>query len=230
MKVKWLGKVMYVSACLTAIVLLGGCSAFQRNSDTFAGSGGRSLSEGKAHLLSGDTVSARDELKQASKRGRSAEAYYYLALIERESDPEAALGHVRRSLNLYPTAQACLLEGALLEAKGDPARAVRSYEKGLEKAASGGEIAVMLHRNLAALLARQERWDDAHGHMERYVELSDGRGERLSDGDRALWGLCLYRFGERAKAQEVWNGVRDAGLRRRITEAASATDVSFNVE
>ena len=73
-----------LAAVLAAgLLALAGCAgAGARRTGTFAGKGGIHLATAKAELMAGDTVAAKEALKKALKKGPSAEAHYYLALVE----------------------------------------------------------------------------------------------------------------------------------------------------
>jgi len=229
MRMRQIGvKALLVGAAACAL-LCAGCSQLEnRQPKTFAGHGGRYLAEGKAALLAGDTQRARQLLRKALDRGESAEARYYLTLIEvtergvQNSAP--ALREIGRSLRAYPSAQGYLLQGVLLE-DTDPAAALKSYRLGLEKAEEKGPVALLLQRNAGVLLARQAQWEEARAHLESYVQGAQAAGMRLQDADYALWGLLLFRSGDEEQAQKAWGEIRDPELREQVARAAGHTDV-----
>lgn len=230
MRSTWKRTIMVAALALTLAVSLPGCSIFgtSRGTGSFAGAGGHRLSEGKSMLLAGDTQGAARALRKVARGGRSAAAHYYLALVKRESDPAAALEHVQRSLSLYPTGQAHLLQGSLLE-ETDPAGAVRSYRLGLRRADENGPVARLLHRNLGFALMRREEWKEARSHLEVCADLAGAGGQRMQDAENAALGLCRYHTGEKQGAHGAWKLIRDTALREEVLEAAGATDVQLSV-
>jgi len=215
-------------ACVAAACALSGCATSGRaRMDGFAGDGGQHLALGRSSLLAGDPASARSHLERAVKQGESAEAHYYLALIEMDesgsSNPEKAESALNRSIKAYPSGQAFLLKGVLAERRKDPAAAEQAYKLGLSEAAPASRTAGILHRNLGVLLAAQQRWDEAGEHFQAYVGQAESKHEAMSDSDLALWGLMLYRQERTLDAQAVWARVADAGLRRSIQQAAGLT-------
>ena len=226
MDMKWRRWTLAAAAAALCIVMSAGCSMFSRGEpQTFAEDGGVPLARGKSAMLAGDFESARPLLEEAAEKGESAEARYYLALIEfGGAGPGGSAGAMRQvqlSLTAYPSAQGFLLQGAMQQAT-DPDAAMQSYRMGLAKAPANGSIAALLHRNMGVLLAGQGDWKGAREQFESYVSLARQRGRDLSDADLALWGLMLYRQGEQAQARSAWAGVKDAELRREIEAASSA--------
>lgn len=204
------------------VVLAGavsGCAMFGgARTATFAGEAGPELSRAKSALMAGDAAEAEQHLQATVSSGQSAEAHYYLALIKKDEDPDAALEHVRDSLQIYPSAQGFLLKGALLQDR-NPKEALQSYQMGLDRAGADSELAGLLHRNAAVVLARQGHWQQAHSHMRQYVEIGRERGRALGDEDRALWGLCLYQAGKEREAEQAWDGIRSEQLHEKIRTA-----------
>jgi tetratricopeptide (TPR) repeat protein len=212
---------------LAVAATLSGCSIFGgRGSESFAGTGGHRLSDGKSYLLAGDTAGAEKVLLKATQKGKSAEAHYYLALLKKEADDGAALQHVQESLKLYPTAQAHLLKGRLLE-DSDPAAAMESYRLGLSQGNERDPAVRLLHRNLGFALIRAEQWEEALDHMQACERLADSGGRRMDDVENAALGLCLYQTGDTERASKTWNLIRDPDLRQRVQDAAGSTDVKF---
>jgi len=217
-------------ASVLAVVLLTGC--FNRHvvkTPTFAGEGGDHLALAKAALLAGDTSTARAHLTAALKNGQSAEAHYYLALIqvgeEGKENKESGLAHVRESLRAYPTAQVYLLKG-VIEEKTDLGKAIASYRLGLGKASEGSATALLLHRNIGVALAKEGEWKDAYAHFKVYADSAAAAGKRLSDREYALLGLMLYRRGMDRGAAEAWGQIRDDALRARLDKAKGAAIVN----
>ena len=205
-------------------VALAGCrSKTVRPTDPFAGAGGHALARAKADLMAGDPDAARESLRRALWNGPSAEAHYYLALIELNApgggDHKAATEHLRTSIRQHPSAQAFLLKGVLLE-QTEPEQAMTAYRLGLEKAEPGGLTGAILHRNVGRALAARGDWDDARTHFTRFVQWAEEGRKPLTDPEYALWGLLLYRQGDGAAAEVAWNRIRDDALRARVTGAA----------
>jgi len=182
------------------------------------------MAEARSAMLAGDSRRASESLKLALKEESRADAHYYLALVElqqgQEGDREKALAHVRESIRLEPTGRAFLLRGAL-EEENDPQAAERSYRLGLEHAPEHSESRALLHRDLGALLAHQERWDEAAEHLDAYMLAARNEGIPVSDAERALWGTVLFQQNRDGEARAAWNAVRDEAWRRRLFAAAA---------
>lgn len=225
---------MVLTALVLAAVLAAGCSGPEvrkptpktvvEKYDKYTGKGWRKVAEARDAIITGDLKEARGHLTLALKKGPSAEAHYYLALIALEEDQGSgqgvALSETKQSLRDFPTAHALLLRGALLESD-QPNEAIRSYEMGLKKADTNGPIAALLHRNLAMLLAREGQRDDAFGHLTIYVTSARKDGYSLSDSELALWGFLLYERGQEDEARVVWASISKPTLRADINKAAT---------
>lgn len=182
------------------------------------------MAEARSAMLAGDSRRASESLKLALEEESRADAHYYLALVEfqkgQQGDREEARAHVRESIRLEPTGRAFLLRGALQE-DGDPQAAERSYRLGLEHAPEGNESRALLHRNLGALLARQEQWDEAAEHLGAYMRAVRHEGLAVSDAERAVWGTVLFQQGRDGEARVAWNAMRDRTWSRRLFAATA---------
>jgi tetratricopeptide (TPR) repeat protein len=216
-----LWRMLLVGVLLALTYPLTGCSVFGSRNSTFAGDGGVALAEGRSDLLAGDLEGARQNLTSAAESGRSAEAHYYLALIELnkgdDGDPDYAQQQIQESIKAYPCARQFVVKGALLEE--DPDAALRAYRRGLEMTSDGTEAARLLRRNMGVLLARQGRWEEAYEHFSTYVAQAETAGQSLTDPEYGVWGLMLYRRGEDVRAESAWDRIRDPELAARIRRA-----------
>ncbi len=207
---------------MSAVLVLAGftgCSMFQNSrATTFSGNGGFELSQGKSALLAGDKAGAQRHLQNAASQGNSAEAHYYLALLNHGKDRDAAIRHIQDSLQIHPSAQGFLLKGALFNRR-QPEKALQSYQMGLQRAEPGSKLSGLLHRNAGLALAQQGRWEKARPHVQKYVEIAGQRGQTLSDDDLALWGLCFYQAGQEEKAHQTWSHIRNRRIYDSIESA-----------
>ena len=208
---------------LSGALLLAGCASWgMSKAERYTGKGAVYVAEAKQAVMAGNLSDARQSLRKALKKGPSAEAHYYLALIALEEGSDAnhdlALAEAGESIRDLQSAQAFLLRGAMLE-QSDPTEAVRCYQVGLKTVTAGHPAGPLLHRNLAALLAKRSQYDEALTHMRAYVVGSQSDGVRLSDDDQALWGLLLYNEGREDAARTAWAAIKDRQLQREIEEA-----------
>ena len=205
------------AVCATAVAMLALAAGCTSMADV-------RMAEAKSAMLAGDARGATVLLNQALEEGPTADAHYYLALIEHQkgttADSGQAMAHVQQSIRLEPSGRAFLLRGVLEEGQ-DPQAAEASYRLGLDHARDGSESEALLHRNLGALLARRERWDEAADQFGAYMKTAETKRLAVSDAERALWGTILFQQGQDEGARTAWNAMQDTTWRRRLLAAAA---------
>jgi len=201
---------------LTALIAgLSGCAAFRTPAERFAGSGGTELTLAKSSMLAGDVEEARVRLNEIVGDDDSAEAHYYLALIEFGSGRYGeALQHAEKSIRIYPTAKAYLVKGSVLERTDkNPKSALNAYEAGLFSELADPETVAELHRNMAVVYAREGDWDRALEAYQEYVNYRKAERRRLEDEEYAFLGMLLFRKGDDAGVANAWSQIRDPVVR-----------------
>lgn len=208
-------------ALVFGALALGGCAAF-KTADPYAGRGAPEVTQAKQAMMAGSYDRARQSLLKALAEGPSAEAHYYMALISLEESGGAkrdqAMAEAGRSIEDFPTAQAFLLRGCMLE-RSKPSEAAQCYKAALERSQPTGRVTALIHRNLAAVQFRCGETDEAFAHMKSYVEMTSPDGRRLTDDEKALWGLMLYQKGMDEQASGMWASIRSRDLRAAVEQA-----------
>jgi hypothetical protein len=211
-----------LAALAVGVLSVAGCAGQSARTTGPVARGSADLAQAKAQLLVGDAAAARAALEASLAKRPTAEGYYYLALVQSLEGPSGtrtALQTVNRSILAKPMPQALLLKGILLD-KTDAEGAVAAYREGIERAEPGGLTAALLHRNLGLLLGQSGDWNAGRTAFGKYVAWADEHRRGLSDSERAVWGVMLYRQGQESDAAETWSGIRDESLRSRLLDAA----------